>query len=210
LTTTEVRKFLESTKRDRFGPLYALAANTGLREGEILGLQWQHVNAKKRYLMVMHTLGKREIGADKHVTMPNGKLKRYELALRHTKTEKSSRRVDLSKNAIRALDNQKLWLESNNLQNCAYVFPSLTGAPLHKDSLLRAFKKALKSAGLQEKPFHSLRHSCASMLLEQNVHPKVIQEMLGHSTITQTLQTYSHLIPTLHREAANTMDRILR
>lgn len=70
------------------------------------------------------------------------------------------------------------------------------------------FHRALNKAGLQQVRVHDLRHSAATMMLERGVHPKIVQEMLGHSTITLTLGTYSHVAPAMHAEAAREMDAV--
>ncbi len=79
---------------------------------------------------------------------------------------------------------------------------------MRKDNLLRLFKALLKRAALPPVRFHDLRHTAATLMLVQGVHPKVVQEMLGHSSISLTLDTYSHVIPTMQRDAANKMDAL--
>lgn len=89
------------------------------------------------------------------------------------------------------------------------VFCTPTGGPLHGAYLTRSFQRILKRAGLPRQRFHDLRHTCASLLLAQGVHPRVVMEVLGHSDISLTLNTYSHVIPDLQREAASKMDAIM-
>lgn len=90
------------------------------------------------------------------------------------------------------------------------VFASPTGEPLSARGLREAFKKHLKRAGLGDSRFHDLRHSCASLLLAQGVPARVVMETLGHSSIQMTLNTYSHVMPVLTRQAADSMDTALR
>ena len=133
------------------------------------------------------------------------------------KTEKSRRSVMLSGPAVEALvhhrkaqDAQRtemanLWEDDNDL-----VFRSTTGSPLQRHNLVtRSFKPLLKRAGLPDMTFHGLRHTAASLLFSQNVHPKVVQEMLGHSDISMTLNIYSHMIPGMQAGAARAMESAL-
>ena len=90
------------------------------------------------------------------------------------------------------------------------VFPGPTGEPLSARGIRGAFKKHLKRAGLGDSRFHDLRHSCASLLLAQGVPARVVMETLGHSSIQMTLNTYSHVMPALARQAADSMDTALR
>ena len=89
------------------------------------------------------------------------------------------------------------------------VFANQIGRPIEKQNLLRrSFWPLLERTGLPHIRFHDLRHTVATLLLEQGVHPKVVQERLGHSTISVTMDTYSHVVPALQREAADELDRI--
>jgi integrase len=91
----------------------------------------------------------------------------------------------------------------------AFVFAHLDGSPLERNSVTKTFQRLLRDAGLPRLPFHALRHSCASLMLAQGVSIKVVQETLGHSTIATTMDIYTHLMPVLRQEAADTMDRLL-
>ena len=94
-------------------------------------------------------------------------------------------------------------------QDLDLVFCNAKGGPLDPSWQRQTFYEALKGAGLPAIRFHDLRHTAATLLLSKGVHPKVVSEMLGHSTITLTLDTYSHLIPVLHAQAAAVMDDLL-
>ena len=89
------------------------------------------------------------------------------------------------------------------------MFTSPVGGPSDPAEITRVFQRALAAAALPRVRFHDLRHTAATLLLSQSVHPKVVSEMLGHATITLTLDTYSHLVPVLHQEAASAMDVLL-
>ncbi len=90
------------------------------------------------------------------------------------------------------------------------VFPNQTGKPTHADNLYhRGFKPLLDKAGLSGFTFHSLRHTCATLLLSKNINPKIVSEMLGHATISQTMDTYSHVMPGMSEVAATALEEAL-
>jgi integrase len=176
-----------------------LLGTSGLRVGEALGLLWKDVDLDAGRLAVRHTL-QRQPGTG--------------FVLGPTKTEKSRRTVYLSALARGALEQQrehqsrgrrdsKRWLETD------LVFTNRHGHAVGPGMVNRALAEALHHASLPRIRVHDLRHSTASMLLEAGTHPKVVQDLLGHSTIQLTLDTYSHLTPALHQQAARTMDLLL-
>ncbi len=89
------------------------------------------------------------------------------------------------------------------------VFCAAFGTPLNPNKVLERFKTVLKKTGLPDIRFHDLRHSAATLLLSEEVHPKVVQEMLGHSTISMTLDIYSHVLPTMQQDAVSRLDSVL-
>ena len=89
------------------------------------------------------------------------------------------------------------------------IFPSTLGTPLDPRNLFRDFKAILEQANLPDIRFHDLRHTAATLMLQQDVHPKVVQERLGHSDISLTLNTYSHVLPNIQEEAAEKLDQLL-
>ena len=94
-------------------------------------------------------------------------------------------------------------------QETGLVFTTTVGTPLDPRNVTRQFQKLMGEAGLPHQRFHDLRHACASLLLAQGVHPRVVMETLGHSQISLTMDTYSHVMPSLQREAADKIDAIL-
>jgi len=138
------------------------------------------------------------------------------LLLVETKTRRGRRSIVLPLGAIVALRRHRArqaedrliagtcWIESD------FVFTSARGTPLDGDNVIsRPFARLLERCGLSPMRFHDLRHSCASLLLAQGVAPRVVMETLGHSRIAVTLDTYTHVLPALQREAADAMDRAL-
>lgn len=89
------------------------------------------------------------------------------------------------------------------------IFPSKLGTPLHHANMFREYKELLKETGLPLLRFHDLRHTAATLLLQQGVHPKIVQERLGHADISMTLNTYSHVLPSMQEDAALKMDELL-
>jgi integrase len=197
LTLEQVKTLFEAAKGERLEALYVLAVTTGLRQGELLGLKWKDVDIEAGTLQVRRTL----------TTAKGGPV------LSAPKTKGSRRTVRLSRTALEALRGHlerqlreidqagDLWHENG------LIFASEVGEPLSRYHVTaHRFKSLLKQAGLPEIRFHDLRHTCATLLLSQNVNPKVVSEMLGHATIAITLDTYSHVLPTMQESAAAAME----
>jgi len=193
LTPEQVNVLLAAAREDRFHALYVLAVTTGLRQGELLGLQWDDVDLPRAVLHVRHAL--HEVAG--------------RLWLDEPKTPKARRAVDLPAVAVAALCEHRERLLAKG-QARQFVFCDTQGGPVRKSNLVRrSFLPLLKRAGLPRIRFHDLRHTAATLLLLQGVHPKVVQERLGHSQISITLDTYSHVLPSMGREAAAKLDALL-
>jgi integrase len=128
------------------------------------------------------------------------------VVLLEPKTEKSKRSIAVSGFTLDALWEHK----EKTGENTGFVFRSENDTPLFAANLVRSFKRLLKENNLPKIRFHDLRHTAATLLLSEGVHPKIVQEMLGHSRINMTLDTYSHVMPDIQREAAQKMNEILR
>jgi len=198
LSEDEARTFLHAAREagDRFEALYVLAVTTGLRRGELLGLRWDDADLDRGTLRVGRALV-REGG--RHV-------------VGETKTKRGRRRVNLTPRTVAALKaHRKRQLEqrvrlAGLYEDCGLIFSSENGTPLNPENLVkRSFKPLLKRAGLPEIRFHDLRHTCATLLLGRGVHPKIVQELLGHATIAMTLDTYSHYLPSMGDQASGAM-----
>ena len=129
-----------------------------------------------------------------------------------TKTKRGRRRVDLTSRTVAALKaHRKHQLEermrlSDLYEDRGLIFATNVGTPLNPENLVkRSFKPLLAKAGLPEIRFHDLRHTCATVLLGRGVHPKIVQELLGHATIAMTLDTYSHYLPSMGDQASGAM-----
>jgi len=200
LDTDGARKLLQAAQGHRFEAIIALAVMLGMRRGEILGLRWADVSFEERTLHVHQAV--QRIGRTVQAT--------------EVKTDRSRRTLALPDNVIRTLrlrraqQAQERLLAGGQWQDQDLVFTGPNGAPLEPVTLNRSYKALLKTAGLPVATrFHDLRHSAASLLLAQGVHARVIMELLGHSSISVTMNTYGHIMPAALREAASTMDAIL-
>ena len=200
LTAAEVGRLIEGTAGDRFGPLYATAAGTGLRLGELLGLSWSDIDLEARQLTVRRSLSRAHGGG-------------FELA--EPKTARSRRTVMLPAIALDALRRQKARQAADRLaagtawqDERGLVFTDALGRSGDPSAASVAFRTAADRLGLPVR-LHDLRHTAASLMLAGGVPLKVVSEALGHSSIAITADVYSHVTPDLRREAADAMDRAL-
>ena len=146
-----------------------------------------------------------------------GKLRAIKTSLQvvELKSARSRRSIALPTVAVTALRAHRVrQLEARmaagaRWQERGFVFTSGIGTPIEPRRVTREFKALLNSAGLPAIRLHDLRHSCATLLLVQGVSPRVVMETLGHSQVSLTLNTYSHVLPSLQRDAATKMDAIL-
>ena len=132
--------------------------------------------------------------------------------LGETKTRRGRRLVNLPPRTVAALKvHRKRQLEqrverAGMYEDHGLIFSSEIGTPLNPENLVkRSFKPLLKRSGLPEIRFHDLRHTCATLLMGRGVHPKLVQELLGHATIAMTLDTYSHYLPSMGDQASGAM-----
>jgi integrase len=197
LNPTQIKALLSAARGDRLEALYVLAIHTGLRRSEILGLKWTDVDLETGILSVQ-----RSLDTDGTFNPP--------------KRNKSRRTVKLTGRAAEALKGHRARQNEERLrlgslwEDHDLVFPNRVGKPMNADNLYhREFKPLLKRAGLSGFTFHSLRHTCATLLLSKNVNPKIVQEMLGHATISQTMDTYSHVMPGMGDVAASALEEAL-
>jgi integrase len=207
LDSEHARTFLDAAKGGRFEAIYVVALTLGMRRGEVLGLRWSDVDLERRALRVSQSMQRIATGPDSG--------KKSELRATETKTDGSRRTIALPDSVVRALKAHRVRQLQDRLaaglswQDTGLVFANRTGKPLEPIVLHRDYKDLLEAAKLPTMRFHDLRHSAASLLLAQGVHPRAIMELLGHSSITVTMNTYGHVLPAMMREAADKMDAIL-
>ena len=201
LNGDEINLVMKEAQGTPYYALFMTALMTGMRRSELLGLRWSDVNLTLAELSVSRSL---------HQLTAN-RLKIY----RPTKTAKSKRTIALSPNTCQMLrDHLDSELEQCSrlgliFSNDRPIFSQFDGKPLRPDSISQVWLRITRKCGLTGIHLHSLRHTHASVLLGLNVHPKIVQERLGHSNITTTLDIYSHVTPGLQRAAADKLDAFL-
>jgi integrase len=183
-------RFLEAARPDRLYAMYVLALDSGMRQGELFALQWPDFDFNTGSIFVQRSL---EEIKGRH-------------RLKETKTGKARRRIDLSRYALEALhEHRRRMLAEGTITGP--VFCDTLGGFLRKSNVVRdSFERIVKRADLPRIRFHDLRHTCATLLLLAEVNVKVVSERLGHASIQLTLDTYSHVLPTMQRKAAEKMD----
>ncbi len=191
LTVEQVDAFLRAVEASPWRALYHLLLNTGLRPGEAFALTWQHVDLAGGELLVRQT-----------VTYDAGNVP----TLRDPKTAKSRRRVSFTHDLTTVLlEHRDATAEIHN--PLGLVFPTIDGGLIHPNHWSKHdFKSALRRAGIPETfRVYDLRHSMATLALEAGIHPKVVSERLGHSTTQLTMDTYSHVTPTMQDRASESI-----
>ncbi len=201
LSPADIRRFLEVARGDRLEALYVLALTAGLRRGELLALKWQDVDLAAGSLSVNRTL----------LRVPRGGLQ-----MGSPKTSSSKRTIILTRLAIAALQERRRTYEAecdlaaNFWHDNDLIFCNSIGNPIEPGNLLRrSFWPLLQQANIAHIRFHDLRHSAATMLMEQGISPKVVSEILGHSSISITLDLYSHVSKEMQQAAAASIDSLL-
>ncbi|MCC9709258.1 site-specific integrase [Streptomyces sp. MNU76] len=201
LTADEARQFLTATRGHRLHALFELALHTGLRKGELLGLHWEDLDLGSGTAAIRRTLQRTSAGG--LTTLP-------------TKTRASERRIALPARCIQSLkhhhEQQQREREAagTTWQHNGHVFTTPQGRPIDPTNLTRTFTTLLGKAGLRRIRFHDLRHSTATLLLEQGVELVVIKELLGHAHIGVTATVYAHVRIRLQRDAIDLLDHALR
>ena len=188
LPVEQLTSFLREAKETGVFEMYYIELATGLRRGELLGLKWEDIDLEQSSLRVQ-----------RQVCRIDGEIVEAPL-----KTKNAYRVLPLSADAVEVLREQKR--KSGRSQ---YVFPSPTGGPISPDSVLHMLHRVLKRAGLPKVRFHDLRHTFATLALQNGVDIKTVSGMLGHYSAGFTLDTYTHVTTSAKREAANTMGGIL-
>lgn len=198
LTTEQAQKLLDAARGHRLEAMLTLALTTGMRRGELLALRWQDIDFTNRRLSIQRSVSR----------LPGG----YRVS--EPKTTSGKRSITLPPFVIVALGQHRVrQLETKLKVGPAWeehdlVFSNSYGRFLNSASLYHLFTSVVKKAGLPHMRFHDLRHSAATLLLAMKVPVKVIQELLGHSSITTTLNVYGHVLPTMQDEAMDNMERL--
>ncbi|MBN6188267.1 site-specific integrase [Aneurinibacillus sp. BA2021] len=203
----EVNQFLEKGKNigryngNRYFIGFALALLTGMRQGEILGLRWSDIDLREGIIYVKQTL-----------THDGKKLQQG------TKTASSNRSIHIPTQLLNELLLHKQqyererdeWLKGGKQwHEYGLVICTKEGKPVFPTNFFKAFKRTVEYLNLPNIRFHDTRHTHATLLLTKNIHPKLVSERLGHSRIGITLDTYSHVLPSMQKEVANELEKML-
>jgi integrase len=192
-TAKELADFLAGVQDHRLGPVFSFLALTGCRRGEALGLRWRDVDLAGRRAVIRQQIGK--VGGQ----------------VVETDSTKggSGRSIALDPGLVALLESHRARqdgaraLLGPGYEDRDLVFANEDGSVLYPEGLSRVFVAQASRLGLRRIRLHDLRHTWATLALQNGVHPRVVQERLGHANITITLQTYSHVIPTMHDQAAD-------
>ena len=187
LPAEQLASFLHEAKENGVFEMYYIELATGLRRGELLGLKWEDIDLERGTIQVRC-----------QVAQINGEVVEVPL-----KTKNSYRTLSIGADAVEILKEQQA------KTNSEYVFPSPTGGPISPDSILNMLHRVLKRAGLPQIRFHDMRHTFATLALQNGVDIKTVSGMLGHYSAGFTLDTYAHMTTQVQREAAKTMGSIL-
>ena len=175
-----------------------MAVHRGLRQGELLGLKWDDMDLEAGTLQVRRTLSLTKTG---HVFEPpkNGKGRSVELTQDATDALKGHLESQL----------REIEVLGDGYQDQGLVFPGKRGQPMRPWTLTSKLERLLNRAGLPRIRFRDLRHTCVTLLLAKGVHPKFVKELLGHATISITLDRYSHVIPAMGNQTKKAMEDVL-
>jgi integrase len=195
-TPEELARFLRSAQRDPLFAAFQLAAATGLRRGELLGVRWCDLDLEARELHVVQ--GVVEVAHEPRI----GPLK----------TESSRRLIALDQETVRVMKAHRAAVAARDgeIDERGLVFTTPTGDLIHPAMFSYWFKRRVHLSGVRPIRFHDLRHTHATHALKLGIHPKVVSERLGHSSVMITLDIYSHVTPGLQREAAEAVAALVR
>ena len=200
MSESDIHIFLEYAKSTAYYPLFYLALFSGMRRSELLAVRWSDVDLLLCQVSVNRTLHQ---------------LHNREIIIRQPKTDKGRRLIALSPSTVTVLREYRAQQEQLRqslgitLLGDDLVFCQYDGKPLLPDSVTHAWHKLASRIGLKGIRLHDARHTHASLMLKQGIHPKIVQERLGHASIQITLDTYSHVVPGLQQAAANHFDEVL-
>lgn len=196
----QARQFLEAVRGDRLEGLFNFVLATGVRQGEALGLRWDDIDLDAGSVIIRRSL--QRIGGKSVLSEP--------------KTEGSRRKLPIPPIAVqrlrehRARQNRERLAAGDGWSDLGLVFTTDTGEPLEASGITHRFQRILRRAGLPKQRFHDLRHAAATYWLLQGIDLQVVKDMLGHSQISLTADTYAHVMPALREDAAARMDALLR
>ena len=193
----EVKHFLNTTQDEPLHMGFLLALSTGMRQGEIFGLRWADINLEQKTLSISQTISH------------DGKSFKS-----GAKTVSGNRLINIDQGTVQELQKQHQRIqhykkENPEFKNYDLVVCTRNGTPFIPKNILRRYYILVRNAKVPKISFHDLRHTHASLLLKQGIHPKIVSERLGHADVRITLDTYSHLLPGLQEETAEKIGEML-
>ena len=196
---SEAQQFLTVIADDRLAALWLLALSTGMRRGELSGLRWTHINFDSHTISVaqQRTTAEHQVV----VTEPKGRSKR---------TISVDAAVIAALQAHRKSQLKERLIAGPGWTDSGLVFVDEAGRPYHPRLLRIMFDRACIKASVPRIRLHDVRHTMATLALQAGIHPKIVQERLGHSSIAMTLDTYSHVTPNMQEDAATKIGALLR
>jgi len=213
-TKDEVKEFFsryEKSEDPRIKILYTLAIYTGMRRGEILGLSWKNIDLDNGVIRISQTLtpsrikkGAKTATSERSITVST-----------HVLSELKKHKVMMIKERWEMLDKysgEPSIVETlrENYDKLDLVICQPNGNPINVSRFTSNWKTLINRLKMRTIRFHDLRHTCASLLLSTGTHPKVVQELLGHSSVKITMDIYSHMLPNMQKEAVETLDKLLK
>jgi len=189
----EARRFLDGIADDRLFAMWVLFLTTGMRRGEMAGLMWSDLDTERGVLVVQRAV----VSAGRGTEVAEPKTRRSRRSLPLDEMTLAALKVHRRAQLAERLRAGEAWCDSGRM------FTGIDGAPLHPDTISAAFAKIVRKADVPKIRLHDLRHTSATVAMEAGVHPKIVSERLGHSTIQITLDLYSHATPTLQADAAD-------
>lgn len=199
-SSQQAQRFLAAAQGHRLQALFVLALTTGARRGELLALRWKDVDLDAAVARVTGSLQK-DLDGKPFIGEPKTKRSRRELMLNDLAVDALRRHRSLQ--AEERLQAGPLWADRD------LVFSEPDGGFLRVSVVRRDYRRLLEDADVPKLRFHDLRHTSATLSLQQGVHPKVVSDMLGHASVAITLDTYSHVMPSMHRKAADALQAAL-
>jgi integrase len=196
----ELRRFLKAAKDEPHYAAYYLAAATGVRRSELLGVRWSDVDLERAEMRIVQVLI--VLGSALHVGLP--------------KSDRGRRVIALDETTVSVLRRHRLtqadhaWAVGRKATSEGLVFCQPDGSPIHPAVFSYYFQRIVARAGVPRIVVHDLRHTHATLALELGIHPKIVSERLGHASVVITLDTYSHALPSLQRQAAEAFADLLQ
>ena len=196
----EITQLLLAVKGTNIEGLIHFAVTTGLRQSELLGLQWSDINWDRKTIFVQRQLRRKFIKPNYFVS-PKTKSGKRTISLGENTIQKLQEHYGKQLNQMKKFGDK--WQENN------LIFPSAVGTPMSQRNLYKKFKAVINQAGMRNIRFHDLRHTAASLMLNHGIPALIVAKRLGHSKVSVTLDTYGHLLPGMQQETADFIDDLI-